>query len=284
MRHFGSDCHSWARWRVIEGIVESTVSLGGSFWLLQVGAERLTAAPLWVALFKYLSFINVALAVFNLLPGFPLDGGRILRGFLWYRSGNLRSATARAADWGTGIALGLMGLGLLQIFGGALVGGLWLIFIGMFLRRAARSSYHGVVIEHVLGTAKVGDLMVTDPSVIADDLTVHDAIEGHFLHHGFGGFPVTHNGQIEGLVTLAQIKHCPPQERAQRTVREIMRAADAAVTIAATASVADALQQMVESDSGRLLVTDGGRIVGLITRTAITRFIQLKTELEEETQ
>jgi len=262
----------------------TSLALGGGFWLLRVGAEHLTAGPLWVAMFKYLSFINVALAVFNLLPGFPLDGGRILRGLLWYRSGNLRSATARAADWGAGIALGLMGLGLLQIFGGALVGGLWLIFIGMFLRGAARSSYHGVVVEHVLGTAKVRDLMVADPSVIADDLTVHDAIEEHFLHHGFGGFPVARDGQIEGLVTLAQIKHCPPEERARRTVREIMRAADAAVTISITASVSDALRKMIESDSGRLLVTDGGRIVGLITRTGITRFIQLKTELEEEPQ
>jgi Zn-dependent protease/predicted transcriptional regulator len=262
----------------------TSFALGGAFWLLMTAAERATAGPLWVAMLKYLSFINVALAVFNLLPGFPLDGGRILRGLLWYRSGNLRAATARAADWGSGIALGLMGLGLLQIFGGALVGGLWLIFIGMFLRGAARQSYHGVVVEHVLSSAKVGDLMVRDPSAIPGDLTVHDAIEQHFLLHGFGGFPVTRNGQIEGLVTLGQIKHCPPEERGQRTVRDIMRAADAAVTIPAGASVSDALRKMVEAESGRLLVTDGGRIVGLITRTGITRFIQLKTELEEEQQ
>jgi Zn-dependent protease/predicted transcriptional regulator len=263
----------------------TSFALGGVFWLLKVGAESVAAGPLWVAMFKYLSFINVALAVFNLLPGFPLDGGRILRGFLWYRSGNLRTATARAADWGSGIALGLMGLGILQIFGGALVGGLWLIFIGMFLRGAARTSYHGVVVEHVLSAAKVADLMVTEPSVIPGDLTVRDAIEEYFLHHGFGGFPVTRNGQIEGLITLAQIKHCPSEERGQRTVGDIMRAADATVTIPASASVSDALRQMVEADSGRLLVTsDGGRVVGLITRTGITRFIQLKTELEEEQQ
>jgi Zn-dependent protease/predicted transcriptional regulator len=262
----------------------TSLALGGIFWVLRAAVEGVAAGSLWVAMFKYLAFINVALAVFNLLPGFPLDGGRILRGFLWYRSGNLRAATASAADWGRGIALGLMALGLVQIFGGALVGGLWLIFIGMFLRGAARTSYHGVVVEHALGSAKVADLMVSDPSVIPADLTVRNAIEEHFLHHGFGGFPVTRDGRIEGLVGLAQIKHCPPEERAQRTVGEIMRAADSAVMIAASASVSDALRQMVESDSGRLLVADGGRIVGLITRTGITRFIQLKTELEEEPQ
>jgi len=262
----------------------TSVALGGVFRLLESAVEGAGAGSLWVAMFKYLSFINIALAVFNLLPGFPLDGGRILRGLLWYRSGNLRAATARAADWGSGIALGLMGLGLLQIFSGALVGGLWLIFIGMFLRGAARSSYHGVVIEHVLGTATVGDLMVTNPSVIPDTLSVQEAIEDHFLHHGFGGFPVTRDGRIEGLISLGHIKHCPSQERAQRTVRDIMRSADTAVTIPVSASVSEALQKMVESDTGRLLVTDGSRIVGLITRTGITRFIQLKTQLEEEPQ
>jgi CBS domain-containing protein len=211
-----------------------------------------------------------------------LDGGRILRGLLWRRSGDLRAATARAADWGAGIAFGLMALGLVEILGGALIGGLWLIFIGMFLRGAARAGYHGVVVERALGGATVRDLMVSAPVIVPGDRTVGQAIEEHFLRHGFGGFPVGEPAQIEGLVSLAQIKHCPPDQRALRQVREIMRPADAAVTIAASASVSDALRQMVTSDSGRLLVTDGDRMIGLITLSGLTRFIQLKTELEEE--
>jgi len=260
----------------------TSLLLGGAFWLGKIGAVAGGLEVLWVAMFRYLSFINVALAVFNLLPGFPLDGGRILRGLLWYRSGDLRAATARAADWGSGIAIGLMALGVLQIFGGALVGGLWLIFIGMFLRGAARMSYHGVVVEHVLRGARVSDLMVANPEVIPYESTVRDAVDEHFLRHGFGGFPVSRNREITGLVTLAQIKLCAPEERARRTVGEIMRPADATVTIPGAAAISEALRQMIEADCGRLLVTEGGRIAGLITRTGIMRFIQLKTELEEE--
>jgi Zn-dependent protease/predicted transcriptional regulator len=262
----------------------TSLALGAIFWVSMRLAAGIGLPPLWAAAFKYLAFINVALALFNLLPGFPLDGGRILRGLLWRRSGNLRAATARAADWGAGIAFGLMGLGLLEILGGALVGGLWLIFIGMFLRGAARAGYHGVVVERALASATVRDLMVRDPVIVPGDLTVSQVIEEHFLRHGFGGFPVGEPGQINGLVSLAQIKHCPPDQRAQRRVREIMRPADAAVKIAVSASVSDALRQMVAADSGRLLVTDGERVIGLVTRSGITRFIQLKSELEEEEQ
>ena len=260
----------------------TSVALGAVFWLCKRVATGIGLPLLWSAAFKYLAFINVALALFNLLPGFPLDGGRILRGLLWRRSGNLRAATARAADWGAGIAFGLMGLGLVEILGGSLVGGLWLIFIGMFLRGAARAGYHGVVVERALGSATVRDLLVSDPVIVSGDLTVSQVIEEYFLRHGFGGFPVGEPGRIEGLVSLAQIKHCPPDQRAHCRVREIMRPADAAVKIAVSASVSDALRQMVTADSGRLLVIDGDRVVGLVTRSGITRFIQLKTELEEE--
>ncbi len=260
----------------------TSLALGAGFWVCTRVAAGVGLPLLWAAVFKYLAFINVALALFNLLPGFPLDGGRILRGWLWRRSGDLRAATARAADWGAGIAFGLMGLGLVEILGGALVGGLWLIFIGMFLRGAARAGYHGVVVERALSGATVRDLMVNDPVIVSGELTVSQVIEEHFLRHGFGGFPVGGPGQIEGLVSLAQIKHCPPDQRAERRVREIMRPADATVKIAAAASVSDALRQMVTADSGRLLVTENDRVIGLITLSGMKRFIQLKTELEEE--
>jgi Zn-dependent protease/CBS domain-containing protein len=258
----------------------TSVVLGGVFWGIKALSAVLGAGPLVVAMFHYLAYINVALAVFNLLPGFPLDGGRLLRGYLWRRSGDLRGATARAADWGSGIAFGLMGLGILQIFTGSLIGGLWLIFIGMFLRGAANASFRGVIVEQVLSGARVRDLMIRDPVVVPADLTVSAAIEEYFLRYGFGGFPVAGDGGIVGLVSLAQIRHCQADQRTQRTVREVMRPAGADVEVGAAAPITEALRRMVIADSGRLLVRDGDRIVGLITRTGITRFIQVKTELE----
>jgi Zn-dependent protease/predicted transcriptional regulator len=262
----------------------TSLVLGGIFWGLAVWSAHVGAGALWIAMLEYLAFINAALGVFNLLPGFPLDGGRLLRGTLWWWWGDLRRATARAADWGSGIAFGLMALGTWHIFTGALIGGLWLVFIGMFLRGAARASYQSVLVEIVLGGAHVRDVMVRDPVVVPGDLTVRDAIDEHFVRHGFGGFPVGHDGEIEGLVSLRQLRDCPPADRSRRTVREIMRPAGAAVSVAASAPLGEALRRMGEADVGRLLVTDAGRIIGLVTRTGIMRFIQLKADLEGEAQ
>lgn len=260
----------------------TSLALGLLFWLVARGAAAAGVEPLWAAAFHYLGIINVALAVFNLLPGFPLDGGRLLRAYFWQRTGSLRTATARAADWGKGIAVGLMVLGGLQIFSGALVGGLWLIFIGMFLRAAASAGYYGVVVEHALGQTLVRDIMVIDPVVIDRGATVAEAIEDHFLRHGYGGFPVTSNGRVEGLVSLAMVRQCPPAERAQRSVVDIMRPLDASLKIGPTATVAEALRQMEEVNTGRLVVVSGERCLGLITRSGITRFVQMKTQLQQE--
>jgi Zn-dependent protease/predicted transcriptional regulator len=260
----------------------TSLLLAGVFSVFAVGSENAGFGPLWVAMFSYLGFINLALAVFNLLPGFPLDGGRLLRGFLWLRWGDLRRATARAADWGSGIAFGLMALGMLEIFGGALVGGLWLIFIGMFLRGAARASYRGVLVEEALSGTRVRDVMIDHPVVVPGEATVSEAVEDAFLRHGFGGFPVGRDHDIEGLVSLRQVRALAPEDRRRRTVREVMQPAEPGIRVSASAPIADALKRMVDSDNGRLLVTDGSKIVGLVTRTGITRFIQMRAELAGE--
>lgn len=258
----------------------TSLALGLGFWLVSVALAAIGTEALWTAVFRYLGFINVALAIFNLLPGFPLDGGRLLRAIFWHRSGDLRAATRRAADWGGGIAIGIMVLGALQIFGGALIGGLWLIFIGMFLRGAARASYYGVVVDRALGRSRVRDLMVPDPVVVSADTPVQDTVEEYFLRFGYGGFPVASNGRIEGLISLPLVQRCPPEERAVRRVREIMRPLDDRLTIAAEAPVSEALEKMVNGDVGRLVVLERGRPGGLITRTGILRFVQMKTELD----
>ncbi len=258
----------------------TSVVLGMLLWGVSLGLAGVGLEPLWTAVFRYLGFINFALAGFNLLPGFPLDGGRLLRAFFWQRTGDLRRATRRAADWGVRIAFGLMLLGGLQIFGGALVGGLWLIFIGMFLRGAARASYYGVVVEHALGHTRVDALMVRDPVVVSADASVHDAVEEYFLRYGYGGFPVGTHRTLEGLLSLSMVQHCPREERAHRRVREIMRRVDEQLTISPEATVSEALHKMVTADLGRLLVTEHGQLRGLITRSGILRFVQMKTQLD----
>ncbi|HZP40413.1 MAG TPA: site-2 protease family protein [Candidatus Binatia bacterium] len=258
----------------------TSLVLAGVFWGGSRAAAATQTTPLVVAMLEYLAAINLALALFNLLPGFPLDGGRILRSVLWMRSKDLRQATARAADWGVGIAFGLIGLGVVSIFGGSLVGGLWLVFIGMFLRGAARTSYENVVVTRALGGARVRDVMITDPVTVPADASVEEAVESGFLRHGFGGFPVSEGGRVAGLVSLRDVLHCPAADRRRRRVRDVMQPLGPELAIPARASVGDALRRMTDAQVGRLLVTDDGHVVGLVTRTGIVRFVQFRTELE----
>jgi Zn-dependent protease/predicted transcriptional regulator len=235
--------------------------------------------PMWASVFDYLGFINFALGLFNLLPGFPLDGGRILRATFWARSGDFRQATARAAGWGRGIAYGLIFLGALQIFSGSLIGGLWLIFIALFLKGAASASYQSIVMEQVLGSVTVSDLMVRDPITIDAATTVADAIHDHFMRHGYGGYPVIDNGRVAGLIALSHVRDCPVEERARKRVGDIMRPLDPAIVIAPGAPASKALRQMAEADCGRLLVMDQDRLVGLLSRSGVAHFIMLRSQL-----
>lgn len=257
----------------------SSLVMAAGFWLIANAISPAPPAGLWRSVFSYLAFINLALALFNLLPGFPLDGGRILRAVLWIQWGDLRRATAAAADWGNTIAWGLIAFGAIEIFGGALVGGLWLIFIGLFLRMAAASSYQSMLVEQALSGAHVSEIMVRDPIVIGPDETVAGAVENYFLRYGFGGFPVAADGKAVGMISLAQVRDCPIAERALTRVSAIMRPADGKIEIAPGAGVVDAIRQMTAADTGRLLVVDKGKLVGLITRTGVTRYVHAKTLL-----
>ena len=253
--------------------------LGAIFLAIPRVLGLTTAFPMWVSVFNYLGFINFALGLFNLLPGFPLDGGRLLRALFWARTGDFRRATARASDWGRGIAYGLIFLGALEIFSGSLVGGIWLIFIALFLKGAASASYQGIVIEQVLGSERVSDLMVHDPVTIDAGATVADAIHDHFSHHGYGGYPVMDNGRVVGLVALSQVRECAAADRGHKRVGEIMRPLEAAIVTTPDAPVSNALRQMAAADSGRLLVMEQERLVGLLSRSGVAHFIMLRSEL-----
>jgi Zn-dependent protease/CBS domain-containing protein len=281
MAHLSGEPRSAKAELLIAGVGPLTsFGLALLFWLVMGVLAQVGAPELWTAGFGYLAIVNAALAVFNLLPGFPLDGGRILRAFLWMRTGDVHLATRRAADWGGGIAIGIMILGALQIFAGALIAGLWLILIGLFLRGAARASYYGMVVEQALGGARVRDLMIPESlRAVPGDLSLSRAIEDYFLRDGFGGFPVTENGRIVGLLSLGDVKRCAAEARAARRVRDCMRRTAPDIEIEADAPASDALRKMAEADSGRLLVSDRGRVIGMITHSGLTRFVQVKTEL-----
>jgi len=261
----------------------SSFALALLFWLIYKALALESSASLWTAVFRYLGFINLALAVFNLMPGFPLDGGRLFRAVLWKRSGDIDQATARAADWGTTLGWVMVALGVLEIFGGALLGGIWLIFIGLFLRFAAMSEYRGTIVAHLLQHVPVGNIMARDPVTLSPDTPVADAVEQYFLKYGYGGFPVVANGSVIGILSLSEVRVCSPEDRAHKKVSDVMRALDQAIEIAPQVSALDGVRKMNEADSGRLVVVEGGKLVGLITRSGVMRFIQIRAQLEDKT-
>lgn len=284
MAHLAGEPESPAVEFQIAGVGPLTsLVLGLVFCAIYRGMPAEATWTLWRAVFRYLFYINVALALFNLLPGFPLDGGRLMRAMVWWRTGDLARATAAAADWGVGIAFGLIALGAMEIFGGSLIGGLWLIFIGLFLRSAALGSYHHLIVDQMLSRVRVSDIMVPDPVTLNPEMPLSEAVDRYFLHLGFGGFPVVSDGRVLGLISLAQVRNCPASERSHRHVGEVMRRLEERIEIPRSATVAHALARMTEAETGRLLVMDGSRLAGLITRSGIARYIQMQMALSGAT-
>lgn len=239
------------------------------------------ASSLIVAVFGYLAWINLALGIFNLIPGFPLDGGRILRAFWWWKTGSVTRATKVASDIGKGFAVALIILGAFDIFAGSLVGGLWFIFIGMFLRGVAEGGYQEVVMKQVFEGVRVEDVMVTEDVVsVSPDLFLKGLISQYFLRYGYKGFPVVENGNVLGVVPLEKIREIPEEAQETTTVRQVMVSLENDITIRPDDSLVEALKKMNLRGISRLVVMQENKMVGLITKTGLIRFMEIKRILE----
>ena len=227
--------------------------------------------------------VNVQLGLFNLIPGFPLDGGRVLRAGLWARNKDFNRATSQAAlvGIGFGVALGLIGAGLMVgAWSGALgrsiaTNGGWLIFIGAFLFSAALASRRQAALQTSFAAVTVRQVMVHRVVTLLPDMSVQDAVNQYFVAHGFGGFPVCEGGQVLGVVTVQDVQALPTALWPWRRVREIMRPASPVFCIPPDWSVMQALDRMGQGGWDRLVVMENEEIVGLITRSAIAQFLQL---------
>jgi Zn-dependent protease/CBS domain-containing protein len=236
-----------------------------------------------IALGGFLGMVNVQLGLFNLIPGFPLDGGRVLRAGLWAWNRDFNRATSQAAlaGIGFGVALGLVGAVLMVgAWSGAIghsiaTNGGWLIFIGVFLFSAALASRRQAALRTSLGSVTVRQVMVHRVVTLPPDLSVQDAVDHYFVGQGFGGFPVCEKGQVLGVVTVRDVQALPTGLWSWRSVREIMRPASPLFCIPPDWSVMQAMERMVQGEWDRLVVTENGEIVGLITRSAIAQFLQL---------
>ncbi len=234
------------------------------------------------ALAQYLGIINIALGAFNLVPGFPLDGGRVLRSILWGISGNLRRAT-RIATWvGQGFAFLLIFAGIALLFSGAFLSGIWLAFIGWFLNNAATSSYREVVIRQTLEGVPVRSLMATDVDRLPPDLTIEQVIHDHILRGRQHAYPVTTDGELVGLICLHDIRNVPAERRATETVAGAMTPYERLATIAPDEDLSRAVNALGRRGVDQLPVIDRPRhLVGLVRRQDIINYLQTESDLPD---
>jgi len=231
---------------------------------------------------QYLAYINLLLAFFNLVPAFPLDGGRVLRSILWGRKKNLRWATHISSKIGRGFGIFLVIVGAFQFLTGNFIGGMWWFLIGMFLQGAAKTSYQQLLIRKALEGEQVRRFMKTDPVTITPSLSVERLVEDYIYKYHHKMFPVVQDtDKLIGCVTTRQVKEIPREEWARRKVEEITNPCSSENTIGSQADAMKALSVMNKSGLSRLMVTEGNRLVGIIALKDMLTFLSLKVELEE---
>lgn len=226
----------------------------------------------------WLGPVNVVLGVFNLVPGFPLDGGRVLRAIFWAATRDLEKAT-RWASWG-GQAVGwlLIALGVTSLFAGGFGQGLWLMLIGWFLLNAARASYEQTVIEHALRGTRVIEVMRRSVQTVAPDVPLSVLVSDFIMASDQQSFPVVSEGRLAGVVGFEDVRRVPREQWGTTFVSEVMTPARALETVGADDPATDALRKLGERDLNQLpVVQRDGSLLGLVRRQDILRWLSLHT-------
>jgi Zn-dependent protease/CBS domain-containing protein len=255
-------------------------SLGIAFLAMMVSFLINDWSPAWGAVTLYLSLLNVALAVFNLLPGFPMDGGRVLRSVIWSFTDDLEKATKIASRVGQVIAVFFVFLGVLQVLRGFLTG-FWMIFIGWFLHNAAIRGYTQVRYRSALKGVKAADLMAREFEAVPGWISVRALVDEFILKQGDRAYLVTDGESIQGVVCLGDVKALPRSEWDITSVKMVMTPRDKLSSVGLDTDGEDVLRRMTEGNLHDIPVMDGDRVAGIICRSDLLRNIQLRSELKE---
>ena len=234
----------------------------------------------WMAMLLWLGYINLSLAGFNLLPGYPLDGGRVLRALIWWKTGDADRSTQTAARIGQAVAFAFIAFGIFRFFGGAGIGGLWIAFIGWFLLQAARESYVQVGLAHALKDVRVADVMTRDCPTVDGGLNVQTFVEQDLLRTGRRCFIVVDKGEITGLVTPHEIKQIDRAKWPFMTLHDIMRPLADLRAVAPDAPLMSALESMSSYDLNQLPVISNRHLEGVLSRAQVLSYLQTHAELQ----
>jgi Zn-dependent protease/CBS domain-containing protein len=267
-----------------DGRAEFKIAIAGPLVSVALGALFYVASALPLvgaaahSVLRYLAFINVAIAAFNLVPAFPLDGGRLLRGLVWTFAGKGR-ATRIAASAGTAFAYVLMASGLLTLLQGNGLAGAWYVLIGWFLREASAGAFRELRMDQALSGLSVGDAMTREVDALPADISLDEAVREHFLRSGFSGYPVRRGDLVVGLVSLKDVMRQPSDARESTSVQAVMTPIDERFVVAPDAPLIEAAAKLAANGMGRLLVMLEGRLVGLLTLGGVMRRAKMRDRL-----
>ena len=229
---------------------------------------------------SYLALLNLILAGFNLIPGFPLDGGRMFRSLVWYVSKDPRKATRWASYTGRAFGLLLIGYGILTLWEGGLVWGMWLIFIGWFLAQAAEASYRQLILRRILEGVTALEAMTRAPETLRPEVTLRDVVDQYFLRRRYNSFPVEDDqGNLLGLITLSQVKKVERDRWPTVRVGEVMMPLSETVTVRPHDTLADVLSKLEQAGAGRALVVDNDRLEGVISNADVAQWLERYQQL-----
>lgn len=256
----------------------ASVVIGVALW---GGAILLTGIlhPAVIAVLHYLGFLNLLLAAFNLLPGFPLDGGRVFRSIVWKVTGDLDRATRIATTAGAWLGLAFMALGGFAVLEGDF-GGLWLAFIGWYLRNAAKMSWRQHSLRSTLGDVRAGEAMSPAPEAVPAEMTLDHLMHDVLLHSRHVAFPAMAGGSPVGVVTLQQLRGVPRQTWANVRVSDVMMPLDRTLVVSPDATMVEVMERMQNSADRRILVVDGGELVGIISAFDIAHWLERVRQLQ----
>jgi Zn-dependent protease/CBS domain-containing protein len=261
----------------------SSILMGLAFYALLTLAKQAGWGSPVNGVLAYLAWINMLLAAFNLLPAFPLDGGRVLRSILWSVKKNLRWASRISSRVGIFFGFAMIFFGFLNFFRGSFIGGLWWFLIGMFLQSAAKMSYRQLLTRKALEGETVRRFMKEDPVTVLSSTTVGQLVEDYIYRYHFKMFPVVESsGKLLGCVTTKDVKAVPKEEWREKRVGEIAASCTEANTIRSEEDAVKALSRMSQNNMSRLMVVDNSHLAGVITLKDMLKFLSLKVELEDQ--
>jgi Zn-dependent protease/predicted transcriptional regulator len=274
-----------AKTEFLVGVVGPIASAAIGFACLMLAGLlgwTMTAGPTspLMEMLVWLGYINIGLAIFNMLPGFPMDGGRVLRAIVWWHTGSVQRATRAASLTGQVIAFAFIIFGIIRFFGGAGFSGLWVAFIGWFLLNAAKAAYAQQELTERLRGVRVGDVMARDCTVVDGNDNLQTFVDDYLLPTGQRCFLVAEQGEVTGLVTPNEVKGIAKERWPYTTVFDVMRPLERLRAVTPETTVSEALEIIGREDINQLPVLENGRLEGMISRDQVLRYLLTRAELK----